>query len=34
MVVALREDGRLCMKQDREDSQRDLRIICSMGLKG
>ncbi|MBB5661089.1 helicase-related protein [Brevundimonas halotolerans] len=34
MVVALREDGRLCMKQDRDDSQRDLRIICSMGLKG
>ncbi|GGJ54516.1 helicase [Sphingopyxis bauzanensis] len=34
MVVAFREDGRLCMKQDKDDSQNDMRIICSMGLTG
>ncbi|MCZ8195568.1 MAG: helicase-related protein [Aquidulcibacter sp.] len=34
MVVALREDGRLCMKQDRNEAPNELRIICSMGLKG
>lgn len=34
MVIALREDGRLCMKQDKDEAQADMRIICSMGLKG
>lgn len=34
MVIAFREDGRLCMKQDKGDAQNDMRIICSMGLKG
>jgi hypothetical protein len=34
MVIAFREDGRLCMKQDKDDAQSDMRIICSMGLKG
>jgi hypothetical protein len=34
MVIAFREDGRLCMKQDKDDAQHDMRIICSMGLKG
>jgi Helicase conserved C-terminal domain/PLD-like domain len=34
MVIAFREDGRLCMKQDKDDTQNDMRIICSMGLKG
>ena len=34
MVIAFREDGRLCMKQDKDDAQNDMRIICSMGLKG
>ena len=33
MVIALREDGRLCMKQDKDDVSKDMRIICSMGLK-
>ena len=34
VVIAFREDGRLCMKQDKDDAQNDMRIICSMGLKG
>lgn len=34
MVIALRSDGRLCIKQDKDDTQNDMRIICSMGLKG
>jgi Helicase conserved C-terminal domain/PLD-like domain len=34
MVIAFREDGRLCMKQDKDDAHNDMRIICSMGLKG
>jgi hypothetical protein len=34
MVIALREDGRLCMKQDKDEAQADMRIICSMGLNG
>ena len=34
MVIALREDGRLCMKQDKDEAPSELRIICSMGLKG
>lgn len=34
MVIAFREDGRLCMKQDKDDTHSDMRIICSMGLKG
>lgn len=33
MVVAFREDGRLCLKQEKDHAQRDMRIICSMGLK-
>ncbi len=33
MVIALREDGRLCMKQDKGETQNDMRIICSMGLR-
>ena len=34
MAMAFREDGRLCMKQDKDDTHSDMRIICSMGLKG
>ncbi len=34
MVIAFREDGRLCIKQDKENEHHDMRIICSMGLKG
>lgn len=34
MVIAYRADGRLCMRQDKDDAQSDMRIICSMGLKG
>jgi hypothetical protein len=34
MVIAFREDGRLTMKQDKDDTQNEMRIICSMGLKG
>jgi hypothetical protein len=34
MVIALRADGRLCIKQDKDDKQNDMRIICSMGLTG
>ena len=34
MVIAFREDGRLCMKQDKDEASSDMRIICSMGLKG
>ncbi|TBF23430.1 NgoFVII family restriction endonuclease (plasmid) [Rhizobium leguminosarum] len=34
MVIAFREDGRLCMKQDKDAAQSDMRIICSMGLEG
>ena len=34
MVIAFREDGRLCMKQEKDEAQNDMRIICSMGLKG
>jgi hypothetical protein len=34
MVIAFREDGRLCMKQDKDEAPSELRIICSMGLKG
>ena len=34
MVIAFREDGRLAMKQDKDDAQNEMRIICSMGLKG
>ena len=33
LVIALREDGRLCVKQDKDEVQADMRIICSMGLK-
>ena len=33
MVRALRGDGRLCIKEDKDEIQSDLRIICSMGLK-
>lgn len=33
MVVAFRADGRLCMKEDKGDAPKEMRIICSMGLK-
>lgn len=33
MVIAFREDGRLCMKQDKDESRSDMRVICSMGLR-
>jgi hypothetical protein len=32
-VRALREDGRLCIKEKKDEAQKDMRIICSMGLK-
>jgi hypothetical protein len=32
MVIAFREDGRLCLKQDKDHGERSMRIICSMGL--
>lgn len=34
MVIAFREDGRLCMKQDKDEARDDMRVICSMGLRG
>lgn len=34
MVIAFREDGRLCMKQDKDESRSEMRVICSMGLRG
>lgn len=34
MVIAFREDGRLSIKQDKDETQSDMRIVCSMGLKG
>ncbi|NVD27000.1 NgoFVII family restriction endonuclease [Parasphingorhabdus flavimaris] len=34
MVIAFRADGRLSMKQDKDDKHNEMRIICSMGLKG
>lgn len=34
MLIAFREDGRLCMKQDKDEAPSELRIVCSMGLKG
>ena len=34
LVISLRGDGRLSMIQDREEAHSDMRIICSMGLRG
>jgi hypothetical protein len=34
MVVAFRADGRLCMKDENTSSNNEMRIICSMGLRG
>lgn len=34
LVIALRDEGRLCIVQDEEDADREPRVICSMGLKG
>lgn len=34
MVTAFRADGRLCMKDEKADRAKEMRIICSMGLKG
>jgi hypothetical protein len=34
MVIAFREDGRLCMKQNKDEVRDDMRVICSMGLRG
>jgi hypothetical protein len=33
MVIAFRSDGRLSMKQEKDDKLNEMRIICSMGLK-
>lgn len=34
MVTAFRADLRLCMKDEKPDAAKEMRIICSMGLKG
>ena len=34
LIIGLRGDGRLCMIQDRDEAHSDMRIICSMGLRG
>jgi hypothetical protein len=34
LVIGLRNDGRLSMVQERNMSQTDVRIICSLGLRG
>ena len=34
LIISLRGDGRLCMIQDRDNTHSDMRIICSMGLRG
>ena len=35
MVIALREEGRLCTIHEHEEEQvQELRIICSLGLVG
>jgi superfamily II DNA or RNA helicase len=34
MVIAFREDGRLCMKQGKDEERSEMRVICSMGLRG
>jgi hypothetical protein len=33
MVIAFRADGRLCMKDEGSDTTKEMRIICSMGLR-
>jgi hypothetical protein len=33
LVVALRDEGRLCIVQDEDEIDRESRIICSMGLR-
>ena len=34
LIISLRGDGRLCMIQERDNTHSDMRIICSMGLRG
>jgi hypothetical protein len=33
LVIALRDEGRLCVVQEEDDAERDPQIICSMGLR-
>ena len=34
LILALREEDRLVIKNEKEKAQNDMRIICSMGLRG
>lgn len=34
LVIALRDEGRLCVQQDEDDAEQEPRVICSMGLRG
>lgn len=34
LVIALRDEGRLCMVEDGDEAEREPRVICSMGLRG
>ena len=34
LVLALRDEDRLVIKNEKEKAQNDMRIICSMGLRG
>lgn len=34
LVIALRDERRLCVQQDEDESEREPRVICSMGLRG
>ena len=34
LVIALRDEGRLCVVQDEVETEREPRVICSMGLRG
>ena len=33
LVLALRDDGRLCMVQDGNEKDHEPRVICSLGLR-
>jgi hypothetical protein len=33
LVIALRDEGRLCIVQDEDEVEREPRVICSMGLR-